>query len=267
MLSLDYVPDGLPGKTPSKIGSIQSRCNELKARTKENTLRHSRLEENSRPQADWLRIETDWPGIEAVARSSNKGETVDSGTLNIPDWPRIEAVAESYLEERRNSGQWHSSRYPTSQESKPLLSLDYVPTDCLAKHLQRLGVYSQDYVGQESKPLLSLDYVPDGLPGKTPSKIGSIQSRCNELKARTKENTLRHSRLANKENSRPQGATNSKLDKGETVDSGNLRHTHGQEWNLLLSLDYVVGQESKPLLSLDYVLEKQWTVALSDIPD
>uniref|UniRef100_A0A0R3TYE2 RanBD1 domain-containing protein n=1 Tax=Rodentolepis nana TaxID=102285 RepID=A0A0R3TYE2_RODNA len=42
--------------------------------------------------------------------------------------------------------------------------------------------------GQESKPLLSLDYVPDGLPGKTPSKIGSIQSRCNELKARTKEN-------------------------------------------------------------------------------
>ncbi|VDN99778.1 unnamed protein product [Rodentolepis nana] len=52
---------------------------------------------------------TDWPGIEAVARSSNKGETVDSGTLNIPDWPRIEAVAESYLEERRNSGQWHSS--------------------------------------------------------------------------------------------------------------------------------------------------------------
>ncbi|VDO11299.1 unnamed protein product, partial [Rodentolepis nana] len=44
---------------------------------------------------------------------------------------------------QRNSGQWHSPTYPTSQESKPLLSLDYVPTDCLAKHLQRLGVYSQ----------------------------------------------------------------------------------------------------------------------------
>ncbi|VDN99916.1 unnamed protein product [Rodentolepis nana] len=29
----------------------------------------------------------------------------------------------------------------------------------------------------------------------------------------------------------------------------------------------LLGQESKPLLSLDYVLEKQWTVALSDIPD
>ncbi|VDO15826.1 unnamed protein product, partial [Rodentolepis nana] len=67
---------------------------------------------------------TDWPGIEAVA-----------------DWPRIEAVAEFNF-------------------------------------------------GQESKPLLSLDYVPDGLPGKTPSKIGSIQSRCNELKARTKENHI-----------------------------------------------------------------------------
>uniref|UniRef100_A0A0R3TN63 MABP domain-containing protein n=1 Tax=Rodentolepis nana TaxID=102285 RepID=A0A0R3TN63_RODNA len=80
--------DGLPGKTPSKIGSIQSRCNELKARTKENTLRHSRL----------------------------GGETVDSGTLK--------------LEQRRNSGQWHSQHTrlaPTGQESKPLLSLRLWP--------------------------------------------------------------------------------------------------------------------------------------------
>ncbi|VDO00475.1 unnamed protein product [Rodentolepis nana] len=60
------------------------------------------------------------------------------------------------------------------------------------------------------------------MPGKTPSKIGSIQSRCNELKARTKENTLRHSRLGQRRNS-------------------------GQ-WQ---SPTYL-GQESKPLLSLDY---------------
>ncbi|VDO01040.1 unnamed protein product [Rodentolepis nana] len=78
-------------------------------------------------------LRTDWPGIEAVARSSNKGETVDSGTLNIPDWPRIEAVAE----------------FNFGQESKPLLSLDYVRTDCLAKHLQRLGVYSQGENGED----------------------------------------------------------------------------------------------------------------------
>ncbi|VDO02369.1 unnamed protein product [Rodentolepis nana] len=31
------------------------------------------------------------------------------------------------LEQRRNSGQWQSPTYPTGQESKPLLSLDYVP--------------------------------------------------------------------------------------------------------------------------------------------
>ncbi|VDO14172.1 unnamed protein product [Rodentolepis nana] len=28
---------------------------------------------------------------------------------------------------KENSGQWHSPTYPTGQESKPLLSLDYVP--------------------------------------------------------------------------------------------------------------------------------------------
>uniref|UniRef100_A0A0R3TYL5 Phage tail protein n=1 Tax=Rodentolepis nana TaxID=102285 RepID=A0A0R3TYL5_RODNA len=81
LLSLDYVPDGLPGKTPSKIGREQLALSDI----------------------------TDWPGIEAVA-----------------DWPRIEAVAE----------------FNFGQESKPLLSLDYVRTDCLAKHLQRLGVYT-----------------------------------------------------------------------------------------------------------------------------
>uniref|UniRef100_A0A0R3U0N6 DUF2330 domain-containing protein n=1 Tax=Rodentolepis nana TaxID=102285 RepID=A0A0R3U0N6_RODNA len=125
---------------------------------------------------------TDWPGIEAVA-----------------DWPRIEAVAE----------------FNFGQESKPLLSLDYVPDGLPGKTPSKIGRETQlalsditdwpgieavaDWprieavaefnFGQESKPLLSLDYVPDGLPGKTPSKIGSIQSRCNELKARTKENS------------------------------------------------------------------------------
>ncbi|VDO01507.1 unnamed protein product [Rodentolepis nana] len=90
LLSLDYVPDGLPGKTPSKIGSIQSRCNELKARTKETWTgsTNSKLEQRRNSQLALSDI-TDWPGIEAVARSSNKGETVDSGTLNIPDWRRL----------------------------------------------------------------------------------------------------------------------------------------------------------------------------------
>ncbi|VDN98148.1 unnamed protein product [Rodentolepis nana] len=85
-------------------------------------------------------------------------------------------------------------------------------------------------LNQERIPELKLEHRRRGIKARTKEKQWG-----NEIKARTKEkHTLRHSRL--EENSRPQGATNSKLDKGETVDSGNLRHT--------------TGQESKPLLSL-----------------
>ncbi|VDO16659.1 unnamed protein product [Rodentolepis nana] len=43
-------------------------------------------------------------------------------------------VALSDIAPKRNSGQWHSPTYPTGQESKPLLSLDYVP-DTIALRL------------------------------------------------------------------------------------------------------------------------------------
>uniref|UniRef100_A0A0R3THZ6 Transcriptional regulator n=1 Tax=Rodentolepis nana TaxID=102285 RepID=A0A0R3THZ6_RODNA len=84
---------------------------------------------------------TDWPGIEAVARSSNKGETVDSGTLNIPDWPRIEAVAEFRV------ALYHIAEWPRIEavaEFRLWPRIEAVAEfrlrtghDCLAKHLHR----------------------------------------------------------------------------------------------------------------------------------
>ncbi|VDO11957.1 unnamed protein product [Rodentolepis nana] len=72
LLSLDYVPDGLPGKTPSKIG-------------RETQLALSDI-------TDWPGIEAvaDWPRIEAVAEFR-------VALYHIAEWPRIEAVAEFRL--------------------------------------------------------------------------------------------------------------------------------------------------------------------------
>ncbi|VDO00651.1 unnamed protein product, partial [Rodentolepis nana] len=85
-------------------------------------------------------ISTQWrPESEATSRPQGatnlKLEQRNSGQLalsDITDWPGIEAVAD-----------W-----------------------------PRIEAVAEFNFGQESKPLLSLDYVPDGLPGKTPSKIG-----------------------------------------------------------------------------------------------
>ncbi|VDN97704.1 unnamed protein product [Rodentolepis nana] len=127
----------MPGKTPSKIGSIQSRCNELKARTKEKATK-LKLEQRRNTVgklsdiAYWPRIEAvaefrlRWPRIEAVAEfrlrtgriawqntfkdwDSNKGEQLALSDITdwpgieaVADWPRIEAVAEFTLAKNRS---------------------------------------------------------------------------------------------------------------------------------------------------------------------
>ncbi|VDO02072.1 unnamed protein product [Rodentolepis nana] len=109
------------------------------------------------------------------------------------------------------------------------------------------------------------------------------------LEARTKEKqwTVALSTYPTGQESKPLLSLTSK--KGETVDSGTLRTDWPgieavADWPRIEAVAELrtvtrlprieavaefrlLGQESKPLLSLDYVLEKQWTVALSDIPD
>ncbi|VDO09896.1 unnamed protein product [Rodentolepis nana] len=80
-----------------------SRCNELKARTKE------RIQD--------LKVQR--------TQSSNKGEIVDSGTLRNSRLAKNRTESKPLIEARTKEKQWTValSTYPTGQESKPLLSL------------------------------------------------------------------------------------------------------------------------------------------------
>ncbi|VDO12098.1 unnamed protein product [Rodentolepis nana] len=117
----------------SAINSIGNRETPKTAEIKECRKLYELLrEKNKTVVLQWIPGHCGIKGNEIADTLAKKGTTIlqcmdRPMSFHIGENSRPQGTTNSKLEQRRNSGQWHSPTYPTGQESKPLLSLDYVP--------------------------------------------------------------------------------------------------------------------------------------------